>query len=460
MDMNTDTADELKLKDISRAAPIDQESLFRLDELFFSITDRKSTITYANDVFIRVSKFPEEEIHGQLHKIIRHPEMPRAVFHLFWSFLKKGKPVAAYVKNMAKDGSYYWVVALAFPCRGGYLSIRLKPQSPLFQTVKTIYANTLAYEKEQEAGTDKKSAMLAAEEFLVNQLREAGFSNYNEFMWNALQAEMKHRETALNKSGSDRSGNANRLNQLEDLLRELVLSLEQLKEIHWSLMEHSDYLIQLSRSILLLSLNAQVSSAKLDTDDMSLSVIAENMGEQSVSGESKLREIQNTAASLSDLIGTLNFDIVSTKLQVEMTIEFLKQLTEDSELASHTLISHDEAKQILYDAFLPGLGRISDGIGKLPGFLRSLMTGVNEIDRFLLVLRFIHTSGRVEVARMNRESGSFANTFRELIREVGSAEQRLEQLSDVIETHQAGSKRYEGIREKLRLLKTAAEKEK
>ena len=116
-----------KIKDIKTPTPINQESPFKIEELFFSITDPKSNIVFANDVFVRISKYDEQ--------VIRHPDMPRSVFYIFWEYLLANKPVAAYVKNMAKDGSYYWVMALAFPCKGGYLSIRLKPSSPLFKKV-------------------------------------------------------------------------------------------------------------------------------------------------------------------------------------------------------------------------------------------------------------------------------------------------------------------------------------
>lgn len=66
---------------------------------------------FSNEVFVRISCYKHNEIIGQLHKLIRHPD----------------KPVAAYVTNLAKGGSYYWVVELAFSCIGGYISIRLKP---------------------------------------------------------------------------------------------------------------------------------------------------------------------------------------------------------------------------------------------------------------------------------------------------------------------------------------------
>ncbi|MCC5914100.1 MAG: PAS domain-containing protein [Balneolaceae bacterium] len=440
-----------KIKDFEIPEPINMESPFTYDELFFSVTDPKSTITYANDVFVRISKYEPQEVIGQLHKLIRHPEMPRSVFKIFWDLLKSNRPVAAYVKNMAKDGTFYWVMALAFPCDGGYLSIRLKPGSDLFRKVENIYRDTLAFEKEQEKLTDKKKALHASEEFLIEKLNEEGFSDYHQFMWSALQTEMTFREDQLKTIGdSVQSECSNKdLTELKELLTSVVASLDSLKEIHETLMEHSGYLISLARSIMLLSLNAQVGSSKLTQNDLSLSVVAEKMGEQSFDGEEKLREMQNNVHGLSELIGEISFDTISAKLQVEMTINFLEELAGGSKNNDHALITSDDSIRILYSSFMPGIQNVIDHIGELPVYLRKLMSGVKAVERFLLVLKFIHITGKVEVARMDEEANSFSTTFQELIREVNAAEKRLNILSNLIETHQSTGKQYLRFRDRL-----------
>ena len=88
---------------------------FRINGVFFSLTDRRGFIEACNDVFVRISGYTTAELTGQPHNIIRHPDMPRSVFQLFWEYLRNGQPVAAYVKNLAADGRYYWVLALAGP---------------------------------------------------------------------------------------------------------------------------------------------------------------------------------------------------------------------------------------------------------------------------------------------------------------------------------------------------------
>lgn len=451
--MQTTVAEPVKENtDSDSQIPTNRESRFEYDELFFSITDPKSTITYANDVFVRISKYEVDNIVGQYHKLIRHPDMPRSVFYEFWEHLKQNRPVAAYVKNMAKDGSFYWVMALAFPCEGGYLSVRLKPGSDLFKKVKDIYKTVLDHEKKQEGAIDKMAAMRSGHDLLMSELDNHGFSSYDEFMWSALQSEMENRESNLASTDKVRHTDDSipqELIEMEKILRELVLALGQLRQIHTSLVGHSDYILKLSRSVLLLSKNAQISSSKLDQQDRSLSVVAEKMGEQSMDGETHLIEMQKNIFELSELIGGLNFNIISSKLQAEMTTSFLVEINEANETSSDQLIPQSKALRLLYDSFIPKIDEISSDLGKLPEALKQLLTGVREIERFLLVLRFIHIKGKVEIARMNDESNSFSNTFQELIDEVNSAEQRLDKLGDIIRTHEKTGARYAGYKGKL-----------
>ena len=113
--------------------PTGLETLLGEEELIVSKTDLKGRITYANDVFIRMAKYSHTELMGAPHSIIRHPEMPRCVFKLLWDTLQSRQEVFAYVVNLAKDGSHYWVFAHVTPTFDeggsviGYHSNRRKP---------------------------------------------------------------------------------------------------------------------------------------------------------------------------------------------------------------------------------------------------------------------------------------------------------------------------------------------
>lgn len=85
------------------------------DRFLVSKTDLKGIITYANPIFCEIAGYSEEELIGKPHNIVRHPDMPRTIFKLLWDTIQKGEEIFAYVKNMAKDGSYYWVFAHVTP---------------------------------------------------------------------------------------------------------------------------------------------------------------------------------------------------------------------------------------------------------------------------------------------------------------------------------------------------------
>lgn len=424
-------------KNTKQVTALDQERPFKYHELFFSITDPKSNIIYANDVFIRISGYEPDEILGELHKIIRHPDMPRSVFKVFWDHLNEKKPVAAYVKNLAKNGAYYWVMALAYPCEEGYMSVRLKPGSSLFKKAKKIYKETLKFEKKKEEELGKRKGMFESEDFLLQALQEEGYDSYDEFMWDALKKEMRNREMMLDEQNFDFFKQAQNVpDHLEDLqlmLGKLFARLESLSELHDILLEHSDYMLELSQSILLLSINAQVSSAKLDGADDSITVIAENMGMQTQKGEEQLVEVQEIVKHLSELLQELNFDIISSKLQVEMTNSFWDELKDnDGEIDLNQKVDGERAIELLYSGFAPNLESVQQNVRKLPRYIRNLRSQVEEIDKFLQVLRYIHTTGKIEVQKMNQKANSFATTFQDLINEVDSAQDRLDELSDVI----------------------------
>ncbi|MBS0371015.1 MAG: methyl-accepting chemotaxis protein [Proteobacteria bacterium] len=108
------------------------ETLLPDGEFIYSRTDLKGTIIEANEAFAKVSGFRREEMLGQPHNMVRHPDMPPQAFADMWRDLQAGRPWRGLVKNRRSDGGYYWVVANASPVREhgrvtGYQSIRARP---------------------------------------------------------------------------------------------------------------------------------------------------------------------------------------------------------------------------------------------------------------------------------------------------------------------------------------------
>jgi PAS domain S-box-containing protein len=99
------------MKKINKPIPINEEIPLSPYKTIMSKTDRKGIIEYANDYFMESSGYKEWELMGQPHNVIRHPDMPKVIFKLLWDRLNQAEPMYAFVKNLAKDGRYYWVIA-------------------------------------------------------------------------------------------------------------------------------------------------------------------------------------------------------------------------------------------------------------------------------------------------------------------------------------------------------------
>ena len=80
-------------------------------ELIVSRTDLNGIITYVNDTFAEISGYKESELVGKSHNIVRHPDMPKSIFKNLWDTIKRGKNWSGYIKNLRKDGGYYWIHA-------------------------------------------------------------------------------------------------------------------------------------------------------------------------------------------------------------------------------------------------------------------------------------------------------------------------------------------------------------
>ncbi len=161
------------------------ERFFDQDELIVSKTDTKGRITYANEVFIRVAQYTEEELLGKPHSIIRHPEMPRCVFKFLWDRIADKHEVFAYVINRCKSGDHYWVFAHVTPTLDpngriiGYHSSRRVPNQDALEIIKPLYKELLTIEQKHRTPREQWQASLPA---LVAKLESMGLS-YDELIF-------------------------------------------------------------------------------------------------------------------------------------------------------------------------------------------------------------------------------------------------------------------------------------
>jgi len=148
---------------MTKPTPIDEEIELDPKRYIVSETDAKGRITFANDYFMEVSGYTEEELIGEPHSIVRHPDMPRVVFKLLWETIKSGKNINAVVKNLAKDGRYYWIFT-EFEIRKdtdtgeiiGYHASRKKISRHVIEIIAQLYAKLLEIEKSEGVEASEK----------------------------------------------------------------------------------------------------------------------------------------------------------------------------------------------------------------------------------------------------------------------------------------------------------------
>jgi PAS domain S-box-containing protein len=156
--------------------PTDKEKFMRDNDFIVSKTDLLGIITYGNPIFVEFSGYSEQELLGVQHNIIRHPDMPRAAFNLVWATIKSGKECFAYVKNLSKDGGFYWVFAHITPENSpsgepiGYYSVRRCPKRSAIEKIEPVYQKMLA--AEQAAG--RENAIKAGTQVLLDVLTSTG----------------------------------------------------------------------------------------------------------------------------------------------------------------------------------------------------------------------------------------------------------------------------------------------
>ncbi len=404
--------------------PVDSAREFRADELFFSTTNRKGIIGSFNRVFVRVAGHPAADLMGAPHNIIRHPDMPRAVFKLLWDHLLAGQPIAAYVKNMAADGRYYWVMALVAPIADGFLSLRFLPTSPLRAQVEGLYKELRAIEGAAAGpGVDPKKGMLDAEARLGEVLPGLGFANYDVFMRHAVHQELRARRTALQREGRrllpslpfpkpDESADARavrgffqdgqemhqRATAFESVLNTSVQSIADLDT-------HASAILALCTEFRFGAINITVKSARLGAEGEVLGVLSAAMAGASAQVTEIISVLREQVTAASDLLSRALFEMEWTGLQLEMVVAYYGEMWEhlahrgiDTTGADWQQQCKDLAgRQMAFgDSSVATTGRL----GQFGEALHKLAGNAETLRKAMLTIQMTHISGLIETQRV------------------------------------------------------------
>jgi len=391
------------------------ESPFENDEIFFSTTDLKGIINSGNDVFARVSKYPIEEMIGKPHNIVRHPDMPKVVFKLLWDYIQRGKPIVAYVKNMAKDGSYYWVLAVVSPLFNEegevyrYISIRIKPTSDFFKTIQKLYKELI---KAEYLGGIEESKTL-----LEQKLKELGFDSYDDFMKKALELELKQKGSVLEKQIdiSEIDKDFIDLFNMYKIFKNIEVTYQNIYEFLYSfskvgatIKEKAQDILTISEDVRLISLNSSVESYKLGSQGNSFFVLSTEMrktAEKSGKLTQKMENILNdTLKDIDDMVFYMNL----SKLGIYMMSNFLAEVLTRDVLNRLTTIMTDILDNFRFVSYyLNKLDRISSGLNSS---LSEILTIINSVNILIKRLHFLYLTGMVESAHQVKTSFSLIFT--------------------------------------------------
>ena len=175
-------------KNIKRMSKLDapkiltsNEKIMEEDDFIVSKTNTKGFLTYCNEAFVRICGYSPEELTDANHNIIRHPDMPRIAFKLLWDLIKGKKEFFGFVKNLRKDGGFYWVFAYITPDYDknnqiiGYTSFRRKPPRSAIEAIEPIY--------KQLVDAERHEGMSASKAILTSFLQQQN-STYNDLVMN------------------------------------------------------------------------------------------------------------------------------------------------------------------------------------------------------------------------------------------------------------------------------------
>ena len=160
---------------MERPTPTQNEIEVKPVDIVVSKSDKEGNIEYANPIFYKLSGYSKRELTFAPHSILRHPDMPKIVFKFLWDELKKGNEVHAFVKNMTKYGSFYWIFAYVRPANNpdgslrNYVSTRKSMSTNARKIIEPLYAELLELEK--------SSGMEASEKKLMSLIKERSFND-------------------------------------------------------------------------------------------------------------------------------------------------------------------------------------------------------------------------------------------------------------------------------------------
>lgn len=426
-----------------------QAQHFDITETFFSTTDPRGVITAGNAVFSRTSGYPLDELRGQPHNLIRHPEMPRIAFRLLWETVRAGKTFMGYVKNQARNGNHYWVFAVVVPVPNGYLSVRIKPTSPRLPQIEALYRKLVEAEAAATAGGATESqAAEAGRAALQVALQPLGFATYESFSQDALNTEIKARDAEIARRalrlfpaeiGDDSGSGIHHLltalyGQTLAVYREInamFASLDAFVAVSRGIGERKEAVRVIAEDFRLNALNAQIAAQPLGVDGLTLGTVAQilNRHGQSLSTNvgALAESILHTTTAITDIASNLS----AARIQVEMLLTYVAEIAavQQSRANLHELRA---ITQDLGAGFITTIERAFRAVEALRRGLPEVLAAKELLRKDIVFLHVAQISGLTEVSRL-RDAHGLHTTFTGLRAEIDTGGRELARLDEVVD---------------------------
>lgn len=394
-----------------RNLPVTQrEFAYPSGKSLVSMTDPKGRITYCNPAFISVSGFTKDELLGQSHNVVRHPDMPPEAFRDLWATVQSGMPWTGLVKNRRKDGDHYWVRANVTPVKDGdriigFLSVRSEPTRGEVEAASGLYARMNA-ELERggqriflQAGAVRKSGVIAATgHFAANVWQSIGGWNFvltcipvilalacTGFFDAAIVAPIAILMTAI-VTGLSRRSEAARLQQaVHDVLGIAAGDLGKTPQVGAKGLIGT---LQAGLAQTALNLRTVIGDSRAEVDAMLLSVNEISAGNQDMSSrtESQASSLEETAASMEQISSTVKHTASAAAEGAHRA----------NEAAALTKSSNDAVEQVAH--VMQDIKRSSDQMGEI----------IQTIESVAFQTNILALNAAVEAARAGDAGRGFA----------------------------------------------------
>lgn len=368
---------------MNKIQPIEREAEFNIDELFFSRTDPRGVITAGNSVFYRVSGYAAEDLINKPHNTVRHPDMPKAIFQYFWETLKSGQPMVAYVKNMAVDGAFYWVLAIAFPIEGGFISIRMKPTSKVFATIKSLYADLLA--------SEKRDGVKASYALISEKLKTLGFNNYAAFARHALAEEIASRDR--HRLRSNASGMAHVFEEAVGKYASIFETAAKLSEVNSVIQVNVNEILSSYRDVRFAAVNMTAEAERGNEKGRVLGTIATTFESWASNVHDAMQLVRGSAVQMNERFDAMTLAVMMARFQCDMLLFLAGDVDADSPAGRREVEPFFRMADDVFAKVLTDITQVLDLIRSLDNQFETLRETIN-------ALAVIQQASRIETARL------------------------------------------------------------